>query len=68
VAFDAAVDINPGKQGRYLASSGLRVASPEQVLDGLPPGSDIYVMNSNYLPEVSEAGGNLFRYIPVDKT
>jgi hypothetical protein len=66
VAFDAAIDINPGKQGRYLASSGLEVATPEYVLDALPPGSDIYVMNSNYLAEVSEAGGHRFRYIPVD--
>ena len=68
VTFDAAIDINPGKQGRYLASSGLEVAAPEHVLAGLPSGSEIYVMNSNYLAEVSEIGGNRFRYIPVDKT
>ena len=67
VTFDAAIDINPGKQGCYLASSGLEVAAPEHVLAGLPSGSDVYVMNSNYLAEVSEIGGNRFRYIPVDK-
>lgn len=67
VRFDTAIDINPGKQGRYLASSGLSVDSPEAAKAMLPPGSDIYVMNSNYLPEISSMGGDQFRYIPVDR-
>jgi hypothetical protein len=67
VRFEAAIDINPGKQGRYLASTGLAVASPEAAIALLPPGSDIYVMNSNYLPEISSMGGDQFRYIPVDR-
>lgn len=68
VTFDTAIDINPGKQGRYLASSGLMVASPQAALAKLPPSSAIYVMNSNYLPEISNMGGDQFRYIPVDKS
>lgn len=67
VRFDAAVDINPGKQGRFLASTGLAVAAPDTALPMLPPGSEIYVMNSNYLTEISRMGGNRFHYISVDR-
>lgn len=67
VKFETAIDINPGKQGRFLASTGLAVTSPEKALETLPLGSDIYVMNTNYLGEISAMGGNQFRYIPVDR-
>ena len=68
VRFDTAIDINPGKQGRFLATTALAVAAPEAVLAELPPGSEIYVMNSNYLAEISNLGGSRFRYVCVDKT
>ena len=67
VRFEAAVDINPGKQGRFLALTALEVVAPEVALGSLPPGSEIYVMNSNYLAEISSLGGSRFRYISVDK-
>ena len=67
VHFDTAIDINPGKQGLYLAATGLAVAAPDHALNQLPPGSDIYVMNSNYLPEITQLGGDQFHYIAVDK-
>lgn len=67
VRFDTAIDINPGKQGRFLASTGLAVAAPEVALSVLPPGSEIYVMNSNYISEISSMGGNRFQYISVDR-
>lgn len=67
VRFEAAIDINPSKQGRFLATTALAVAAPEAVLPGLPAGSEIYVMNSNYLTEISSMGGSQFRYISVDK-
>lgn len=67
VRFDAAIDINPGKQGRFLASTGLAVAAPEVALPMLPPGSEIYVMNSNYLNEISITGGNSLNYILIDR-
>lgn len=67
VHFDTAIDINPGKQGRYVAATGIGVAAPDRALGQLPPGSDIYVMNSNYLSEITQMGGDQFRYIAVDK-
>lgn len=67
VKFDAAIDINPGKQGRFLATTALMVAAPDTVLAELPAGSEIYVMNSNYLAEISNMGGGQFRYISADR-
>lgn len=46
------IDINPAKQNKYLAATGLRVLSPAEGLDGLPKGSVIHVMNTNYLAEI----------------
>ncbi len=63
----AVIDINPAKQGKYLAATGLQVQSPEQALAGLPEGADIYVMNPNYLSEIRELSGNKYNYIEVDK-
>lgn len=64
--IDHAVDINPAKQGRFLPGTGIRVSSPEQALEFLRPGADIFVMNSNYLPEISAQSGNRFNYLKVD--
>jgi len=55
------IDINPAKQGRYLAATGLPVLSPAQALDDLPDGTTIYVMNPNYLEEVRAIAGPRFR-------
>lgn len=57
---DRVIDINPAKQGRYLAATGLRVLSPTEGLADLPEGSPIYVMNPNYLEEVRAMAGPLF--------
>ena len=51
------IDINPAKQGKYLAGTGLRVLSPEEGLAGLPGGSVIHVMNPNYLAEIAAMAG-----------
>jgi SAM-dependent methyltransferase len=64
--IDFAIDINPVKQGRYLPASGLRVASPEEGLQRLPEGNDIFVMNSNYLEEIRALSGNQYTYIAID--
>lgn len=63
---DLVIDINPAKQGRYLPSTGLLVQSPQDALAKIPQGSQIYVMNSNYLKEIVEMSGNQFKYIEVD--
>ena len=52
---DFAIDINPAKQGRYLPGTGVRVHSPEDAISFIRPGQIIYVMNSNYIPEISAA-------------
>jgi hypothetical protein len=57
---DRIIDINPAKQGRYLAATGLRVQSPAEALIDLPEGTVIYVMNPNYLNEVRAMAGSRF--------
>lgn len=60
---DRVIDINPAKQGRYLAGTGLRVLSPAEGLADLPHGTRIYVMNPNYLEEVRTMAGPRFTCI-----
>ncbi len=62
------IDINPAKQGRYLAATGKKVQAPDEVMRQLQSGSDIFVMNANYLPEISELTKNKFNLIPVDRS
>ncbi|WP_017671916.1 class I SAM-dependent methyltransferase [Blastomonas sp. AAP53] len=63
----AVIDINPAKQGRYLAATGLQVRAPDEVLPGLADGTVIFVMNSNYLEEIKASAGPRFRYCVVDQ-
>lgn len=64
--IDFAIDINPVKQGRYLPCSGLRVVSPAEAFTLLPKGSEILVMNSNYLDEIKAMSGGHYKCIPID--
>lgn len=64
---DVVVDINPAKQGKYLAATGIRVSSPEQALRQLAPGADIYVMNGNYLAEIRQLTAGEFNYLLVEQ-
>ncbi len=64
--IDTIVDINPAKQGRFLAGTGIRVASPDEALPNLPLGTPIYVMNSNYLDEIKRMTKNIYTYIGVE--
>jgi SAM-dependent methyltransferase len=65
-AVDAVIDINPAKQGKYLPATGIQVRSPEQVLPQLPPGSTVFVMNSNYRDEIKRMSNNAYHYIGID--
>jgi hypothetical protein len=65
--IDLAIDINPMKQGRFLAGSGIPVVSPELGLARLGTRADIFVMNSNYLGEIQSFGGPDFNYIAMDQ-
>jgi SAM-dependent methyltransferase len=60
------IDINPAKQGKYLAATGLRVQAPAEALGALPAGSTIYVMNSHYLEEIRNMSANKYQYVGVD--
>ena len=64
---DAVIDVNPAKHGRFLPSTGLAVLSPQQALTDLPTDALVYVMNSNYLPEIKEMSQNKFHYIGIDQ-
>lgn len=63
---DFVIDINPSKQGKFLAGSGLRVTSPEEAMRAMNPGDEIVVMNSNYLDEITAQSDNQFNYLTVD--
>jgi hypothetical protein len=63
---DTLIDINPAKQGCFIAGTGLRVSSPQEVLPCLSPGSPIYIMNSNYLEEIRCMTEDRFTYIGVE--
>ena len=66
VAVDCVIDVNPMKQGRYLASTGLQVSAPEQALERLPAGSVIFVMNGNYADEISAMTKGKYDLVAVD--
>jgi SAM-dependent methyltransferase len=60
------IDINPAKQGKFLAATGLQVWSPGEATCRLPPGANVFVMNSNYLDEVQELTAYRFNYRLID--
>lgn len=61
------IDINPAKRGKFVPATGLRVMSPEEGMAMLAPGSDICVMNSNYLEEIRKMTGDRFNLIGVER-
>ena len=63
----AVIDINPAKQGKYLAGSGIRVQSPDELLPTLPKDTNILIMNPNYASEIKQMSGNAFRYTEVGR-
>ena len=64
--LDFAIDINPAKQGKFLGGSSLLVLSPDAGLARLSTGDSVFVMNSNYINEIADLGGNSLNYVPVD--
>lgn len=59
------VDINPAKQNKFLAGTGLQVRAPADLLPGLPADTRILVMNPNYTEEIKSMSGNAFTYVEV---
>ena len=61
------VDVNPAKQGKFVPWYRSGSASRRrQHFRAWPAGATIFVMNSNYLPEIREMSNNAYRYIGVD--
>jgi methyltransferase family protein len=60
------IDINPAKQGLYLAMTGLQVQSPLDGLSKLAQNSTIFVMNSNYLEEIRRQSNDKYKYVCID--
>lgn len=66
VNIDYVVDINPAKQGMFLPATGLKVSSPSEMFSKVPTGSDVFVMNGNYLPEIISMTRGKFNCMAVD--
>ncbi|GAO34790.1 methyltransferase [Sulfuricella sp. T08] len=67
VNVDLVIDINPAKQAKFMAGSGLKISSPKEGLKALQGGDNVFVMNSNYLQEIVALTNNQFNYIQVDR-
>lgn len=59
------IDINPAKQGKHLAGTGLRVSAPDELLPQLSGDARILVMNPNYTEEIKSMSNNAFTYVEV---
>ncbi|WP_205542841.1 class I SAM-dependent methyltransferase [Pectobacterium punjabense] len=66
-AINQIIDINPAKQGKYIAATGLRVHSPNEVIPYLSSDATILVMNSNYLEEIMEITKKRFNYAIIEE-
>jgi hypothetical protein len=67
VPITTVIDINPAKQGRHLAATGLRVQSPAEAMAALPVGTDVFVMNSNYLDEIEALTAHRFHCMTIER-
>jgi len=64
--IETVIDINPAKQGKYIASTGLQVLSPELAMRDLLPSANMFVMNSIYLDEIIRLSNNQYHYLTVE--
>jgi hypothetical protein len=67
VPIETVIDINPAKQGRHLAATGLRVQSPAEAMAHLPAGADVFVMNTNYLDEIEALTAHRFHCMTIER-
>lgn len=66
VDIDCVIDINPAKQNKFMAATGLKISSPDEGMGMLRAGDNVFVMNANYLQEIIALSNNQFNYIQVD--
>jgi SAM-dependent methyltransferase len=64
--IDTIIDINPAKQGKYIAATGIQINSSSQAIDTIPIGSDVFVMNGNYLSEINDIVQDRLNLIAID--
>ncbi len=64
--IEAAIDVNPAKQGKYLPITGIPVISPEQAMQQLPATTHVLIMNSNYRNEIIEMSREKFTYSVIE--
>lgn len=58
------IDLNPAKQGRFAAGSGIAISTSERLVGALP-GATILVMNPNYFDEISASVAQIRRDLNV---
>jgi len=66
VDIDGIVDINPAKQGKYIAGTGVKVMTPERLVEKFSSETEVLVMNSQYLREIVDNTDNKFKYKVVE--
>lgn len=66
ITIKTVIDINPAKQGKFMAGTGLKIKLPDQCLAELQEGATILVMNSNYLDEIKKMTNNNYHYATID--
>jgi SAM-dependent methyltransferase len=65
--IQSVIDINPAKQGKFLAGTGIQIVSPQTA--AMAPPATIFVMNPNYMNEISATASHLgiaARLIPIN--
>jgi hypothetical protein len=63
--IETLIDINPAKYGRFVPATGLRVTSPGEGMATIPFGSEICVMNPNYVEEIRQMTADQFNLTGV---
>ncbi len=60
------IDINPAKQNEFLAATAIQVVAAEEAFRQPPAGSEIIVMNENYLAEIRQMTAERFQCVTLD--
>ncbi len=66
--IDIVVDMNPAKQGKYMAGTGIQINSSSQLINTLSNGADVFVMNGNYLNEIKKITEERLNLILIDRS
>ena len=67
ISIDLVIDVNPRKQGKFLAGTGLKVMAPQDCMRLLSSEDKIFIMNSIYYDEILNITQRKFKYVKVDE-